>query len=360
MRKSIFFTIHSFAGLLSGLFILLMSLSGAALVFHEELDALQHPPVAVAENKTLLPVDSCYRSLQKKYPHAQVSSCNLAEDIHHPYVFSAYDSSFAEGKQTMQVFVHPQTAEILWVRGGSKDMRNNFMSWLTVFHNSFHLKKKGEWLLGFFAVVFVISLLTGVVLYRKNIASVLRFRKEMFRRANLHQLIGVYALLFNLMIGVTGYWMQRYVFKKSFYQTMQPYTPVIKPSPALFFNIDSALQGVKKQHPSFTGYIIYFAPTQSRKTAVYGSRLTNSFIHSKKFADVVYLDSVGGIAKTAFVNEIEPSSRYDIINAQIHYGRFCGWPVKALYSIFGLTGGLLSITGFLLWLRRGRTGRRSK
>jgi uncharacterized iron-regulated membrane protein len=151
----------------------------------------------------------------------------------------------------MQVFIHPQTAEVLQVRGGGKDMKHNFMSWLSVFHNSFHLKKKGEWLLGFFALVFVLSITTGIILYRKNIVSVLLFRKKMFRRANLHQLIGVYALLFNLVIGVSGYWMQRYVFKKQFYAAEQPYTPVIKPSSPLFFNIDSALIAAKKTVSGF-------------------------------------------------------------------------------------------------------------
>ncbi len=276
----------------------------------------------------------------------------MAENTNSPFIFSVYDSSFQQGAQTMQVFMHPQTGEILHLRGGGKDIAHNFMGWLSVFHNSFHLHKKGEWLLGVFAVVFMISITTGVVLYRKNIVSVLLFRKKIFRKANLHQLIGVYALLFNLMICLTGFWMQRYVFKKEFYASEQPYTPVIKPSLPLFFNVDSALQGVKKQYPAFTGYIIYFAPTIHRKTAVYGSQETNSFIHSKKFADVVFLDSVGGIARTAFVNQISSANRYDIINSQIHFGRYGGLPVKILYSLFGLTGGLLSVTGFLLWVRQ--------
>jgi uncharacterized iron-regulated membrane protein len=98
--------------------------------------------------------------------------------------------------------------------------------------------------------------------------------------------------------------------------------------------------------------VIYFAPTIHRKTAVYGSQSTNSFIHSKKFADVLFLDSVGGIAKTAFVNEIKPADRYDIINSQVHFGKYGGLPVKILYSVFGLSSGFLSITGFLLWLKR--------
>lgn len=354
MKKRLVLRIHSIAGLFSGLFIILMSISGSALVFHEELDTLQYPSIATYPNKPVLPVDSCYRGLQRQYPHAQVSSCELAKDNRHPFIFSIYDSAFTSGRQPVQVFVHPQTAEILQVRGGSKDIRHNFMAWLSMFHNSFHLEKKGEWLLGFFAVVFVISLCTGLILYRKHILAVLLFRKRMFTKPQLHQLIGVYALLFNLVIGVSGYWMQRYVFKKEFYQAQQPYTPIRKPSPALFFNTDSALAEAGKSHPTFTPYVIYFAPTQSRKTAVYGSRSTNSFIHNKKFADVLFLDSAGGIAKTAFVTEIKPSDRYDIINAQIHFGRFGGWPVKALYSLLGLTGGILSITGFILWRKRSR------
>jgi uncharacterized iron-regulated membrane protein len=351
MKKSFVLSLHSVAGLLSGLFILLMSLSGAVLVFHDELDSFQYPAI-ISNGKSMLPVDSCYRSLQKEFPYAQISSCSVAENDGRPFIFSVYDSSFQKGTQTMQVFIHPQTGKVLQLRGGGKDAGHNFMAWLFVFHNSFHLKKTGEWLLGFFAVVFVISITTGIILYRKNIIAVLLFRRKIFRAANLHQLIGVYALLFNLMIGITGLWMQRYVFKKEFYAAGQSYTPVIKPSHPLFFNIDSSLKQAHKQYPDFTAYVIYFASSPKRKTAVYGSQSTNSFIHNKKFADVIFLDSAGTVAKTAFVNTIEPANRYDIINAQLHYGRYGGLPVKILYSVFGLTGGLLSITGFLLWIKR--------
>lgn len=164
--------------------------------------------------------------------------------------------------------------------------------------------------------------------------------------------MGVYALLFNLMIAGTGFWMQRYVFKKEFYAEQKPYTPVFKPSGKLFFSLDSALQKTKQSHPDYTGYIIYFAQSKKSNTVLYGSQSSNSFIHSKKYADAIFLDSSGAIAKTAFVKEIPYENRRDIINAQIHYGRYGGWPVKILYSLFGLTGGLLSITGFAIWMKR--------
>jgi uncharacterized iron-regulated membrane protein len=352
MKRTIIFYIHSFTGLFSGLFILLMSLSGAALVFHEELDRLQYPDIVAEKGKPVLPVDSFYQQLQIRYPRAQVSNCSIVETVNDPFVITVYDSSYMNGARSMQVFFHPQTAAIIGTRGNSSDLTHNPMSWLSGFHNSFHLKKKGEWLLGFFAILFVISLLTGLVQYRRNIWPVLCFRRSAFRKSNLHQLIGVYALLFNLVIAITGFWMQRYVFKKEFYAAETPYTRTIKPSPPLFFGIDSALREVKKQHPLFDAYVIYFAQSMKGKTAVYGSQATNSFIHSKKFADAVFLDSAGNIAHTAFVNEIPGDNRYDIINSQIHFGRFGGWPVKLLYVVFGLSGAVLSITGSLLWWKR--------
>lgn len=356
MNKGFVFTIHSVAGLFSGVFILLMSLSGAALVFHDELDSLQYPAIAVQKGQPVLPVDSCYRSLQKQYPHAQVSNCSLAQNAGQPYIFTVYDDSYQKGTRSMQVFMHPQTAVILHTRGGGKDIQHNFMSWLSVFHNSFHLAKKGEWVLGFFGIVFLLSLSSGLILFRKKIVAVLLFKKEVFLKNNLHQLIGVYALLFNMMIAITGFWMQRYVFKKEFYAAENPYTPVIKPSSPLFFSIDSVFTKMETNLPGFTGYVIYFAQSRKGKTAVYGSRASNAFIHSKKFADVVFLDSSGTVTKTALVNEINPADRYDIINSQIHFGKYGGWPVKVLYSVFGLTSGLLSITGFMLWVRRKRIG----
>ena len=354
MKKSFVFYIHSVTGLVSGIFILIMSLSGAALVFHDELDKMQFP-VINNPAASILPVDGCYSSLQKQFPHAQISSCSLPDNAATPFLFTVYDSSYKNGTASMQVFMHPATGAVLSTRG-SKDIKNNFMSWVAVLHNSFHLGKIGEWLLGFFSLVFLLSIITGIIIYRKKILPVLLFKKEVFSKRNLHQIVGVYALLFNLMIGVTGYWMQRYVFKAAFYAT-DNYTPVLKTSPPLFFNFDSSYKNAQKQTPDFTGYVIYFAQSKKGKTAIYGSRKTNFFIHSKKYADVIFLDSTGSVAKTAFVNSIDADSRYDIINAQIHYGRYGGLPVKIIYSLLGLSGGLLSITGFLLWRKRRKLTR---
>jgi uncharacterized iron-regulated membrane protein len=346
VKNNFILQIHAVAGMVAGFFILLMSLSGAILVFHEEVDRLQTPAIENISNSSYS-VDKSYVALQQRYPRAQISNCELPYSLTRAIRFTIYDSSYKDGKAALNVFQNPQITAILKTSGSD----TGFISWLSKFHNSFHLGKTGEWLLGFFALIFLLSLITGLILFRKNIIAALLFRKTVFRKNNLHQIVGVYALLFNLMIAITGFWMQRYVFKKEFYAA-DNYTPVLKTSPALAFNFDSAYAAVKNAYPDFTAAVIYFAQSNSGKTAVYGSRSSNGYIHSKKFADAIFLDSTGGIAKTRFVNEISAGDRYDIINSQLHMGRFGGLGIKIIYFVFGLSGGLLSITGFLLWLRR--------
>ncbi|MFZ1305480.1 MAG: PepSY-associated TM helix domain-containing protein, partial [Ferruginibacter sp.] len=219
MIKKIVLYIHTTAGLLSGLFVLLMSLSGAALVYQDELDTARNSIFDPGAYR--ISVDSAYGVIQKVYPHAQISNCEIRSTGVSSFFIN--DSSYKKGEKAIEVFVHNQTGSIAGKRGAG----DSFVSWLSTFHNSFHLGKAGEWLLGFFALVFLLSLFTGFILFRKNILAVLLFRKTVFTRSNLHQLIGVYALLFNLMIAVTGFWMQRYVFKKEFYQSYN-YTPVLK------------------------------------------------------------------------------------------------------------------------------------
>ncbi|HQW83586.1 MAG TPA: PepSY-associated TM helix domain-containing protein [Ferruginibacter sp.] len=350
MNNGFLIKIHSYFGLIAGLFIFLMSISGAVLVFHSNLDTFQQPNVLL-NNGVYAGTDEYYVSIKKQFPKAQISNCVLPEKNDKPVSFIIYDSSYKNGAKALEVFLHPQTAKVLTTRGGSNDFRNNFMSWLSKFHNSFHAGKTGEWLLGLFAIVFLLSLITGIILFRRKIIAVLMFDKAVYNSKNLHQVIGVYALLFNLMIAVTGFWMQRYVFKKEFYAAYE-YQPILKASPPLNFKFDAAYAEIKKHYPDFTAHVIYFAQSNKGKTAVYGSRSRNAYIHSKKFADVIFLDSTGLISNTRFINEIDADDRYDIINSQIHMGNYGGLGIKIIYFLFGLSGSLLSITGFLMWYRK--------
>ncbi|MBK8608443.1 MAG: PepSY domain-containing protein, partial [Chitinophagaceae bacterium] len=144
------------------------------------------------------------------------------------------------------------------------NIRNNFMGWLAAFHNSFHLGKAGEWLLGFCGV-FLVSIITRSVSLQEDIAAVLLFQEEGVQKNNLHQVIDVYALMFNLLIAVTGFWMRRYVFKRIL--TIDNYEPVLKTSRPLPFSFDTAMQDWQKSTPILRPYSFCFAQKQCRQNS---------------------------------------------------------------------------------------------
>jgi uncharacterized iron-regulated membrane protein len=43
--------------------------------------------------------------------------------------------------------------------------------------------------------------------------------------------------------------------------------------------------------------------------------------------------------------------------APLHFGNYGGLPVKLAYAVLGLTPGLLSVSGFVLWRLRRRRAR---
>lgn len=352
MKKGLLHTIHSITGLIAGIFILILSVSGAILVFHDEIDSWQQPIVSsTPADSARADLNTLYACIQEKFPAAQISHAMLPSDMHPSVSFFIYDSSYKKGQKSLEVFLDPVTAAIIDQRGGANDPIHHSMAWMASLHDSFLLGKKGEWLLGFLGSCFLISLLTGCILYRKSIVAVLLSRPLPNKGNRLHQVIGVWTLCFNLLIGVSGLWMQRYVFQKDFY-TATTYVKQIKKSDALRYNVDTAFEKMAKKYPDFTAHIIYFPFQSSGKMAIYGSKERNAFIYSKDLTDLVLLDSAGNISTTRFVNEIPAADRRDIINAQLHFGRYGGWPVKIIYAILGLCTALLSITGFVLWRRR--------
>ena len=350
MTRGKLFTVHSIAGFICGVFILCMSCSGTLLLFHNEVDAWQQPKIGYAPEKDKLSFDQSYAMLQQHYPQAQISHCMLPDQQHPGYSFFINDSSLHKSK-AIGIIVDPYQGTLIEPSESRHPMINSLMDWMAGFHQNFHVGKAGEWILAVFSLIFLLTILSGLWLYRNHILPVLLFRRSVFQKNNWHQIIGVYALLFNLMFGITGVWMQRYVFKAGFYASNH-YQPVRKASPGLFFSMDSALANMQKQYPKFSPAVIYFAQTNRSTTAVYGSNAFNSFIHSKQYADMILLNPAGQVDHTGFVGELDAGSRYDIINAQVHYGQYGGLPIKIIYALFGISGALLSITGFLSWRRR--------
>ncbi|TBW27090.1 PepSY domain-containing protein [Gramella sp. KN1008] len=331
---------HSWFGLIAGLFFILMGISGSILIFHDELDKKifsEFQNEAFTEEPKL---DISTKLVQKKYPGwdtriKEWDNGQIIYDVRH-------------GQKRRYVFTDPETGMIL------KDLNANshFTAWLLKLHYSLHSGITGRISILVAGIVFLLSLITGTILYRKSIFKTLTFQVKI-RATNkrnfysgLHRYVGSWALIFNMVIVLTGIILAYSVAKAGLNPRKEYNGPLIDTS------IEAALNGIEKEIPQFQPTYIRLPLEKGAGIIVYGDFKTDFFLFSEFYNQVKIDETKGNILSINRIASADFLTRLNSVVMPLHYAEFGGLPVKILYALVGLTGPFLSITGFILWWRR--------
>jgi len=210
--------IHLWLGLLSGLVVLIVSVTGCIFVFQKEITGARHPEryfVSPGDHNQAL--DSLCQTAQAGLGAAHPLSYIVAyRDPRHTWEFMAFRENdtaltiFGGIEYYQSVFLDPHTGKVT----GSRDYKYDFFSIVKYLHWSLLLNTPyGQPIVAGSTVIFVILLVTGLVLWwPKKWTKATRDRslkikwKASFRRVNydLHNVPGFYSLIPALLIAVTG------------------------------------------------------------------------------------------------------------------------------------------------------------
>lgn len=359
------FRLHSWLGLLTGIFLILLGLSGSVLVFRTELDQyfnrnlLHVSPVTNTATDQVL--KRCYENITSRYPNLDgIAWVNPDAGPTDAYNFRIY---FNDGRLFTYdlglISFDPHTGAILR-EGPSSEFTPSFIEWLFQFHFSFQLGIPGAALTAVFGITMLLSLITGAVVYRKMLWKVICFKIKINRKnwrtisSDLHRIVGVWSLLLNAVIFFTGFWMNLFAFKAKTWENEQVATrrtTLITISPDRMFK--QALSGMPDLQPTYV-----YLPTQpTRKFEVRGYSARQWKIWGS--SNSVKIDQqTGELLSINRFSDKPLAERLEATFFPLHVGNFGGIPVKVLYVITGLAPGLLSVTGFLLWWRGVRKPRR--
>ncbi|HEV7379592.1 MAG TPA: PepSY-associated TM helix domain-containing protein, partial [Dyadobacter sp.] len=357
------FKLHSWFGLVTGIFLILLGLSGSILVFRTELDSflnrdLLHVNAQNQKPESVLSV--CYETITNRYPNLDgIAWLNPDATPEEAYNFRIY---FNDTKlftyDLALISLDPYTGKILR-EGPASEFTPSFIEWLLQFHFSFQLGIPGAALTAVFGISMLISLLTGAVVYKKMIWKVLTFQISVNRKnwrtisSDLHRIIGVWSMVFNMLIFFTGFWLNMFAFKA---KTWQNELIPTKPNTVMTVSADDMYQKALQAFPELEPTYVYL-PTQSqRKFEVRG--YTDSQLKIWGSGNSVRIDQYNGeINQVNRLSEKRWSDQLESTFFPLHVGNFGGIAVKILYVIIGLTPGLLAVTGFLLWWRRAGNGK---
>jgi uncharacterized iron-regulated membrane protein len=295
LRKALF-QMHLWTGIALGLYVLMVSLTGSAIVFRNELyNALWPGPRTVAISGPLLTHDQLHDAALRAYPRYKVSwiwdTTRPKQPLNRP-IEVWLDRN---GHRKERLF-DPYTGEDL---GESRPYSIQFLAWLADLHIHLLAGERGRLVNGVAAICVVVLAITGTVVWWPGVPTWKRAlvidRASNWKRFNweLHSVIGFWMLPVVFVFGFVGV-----------------YAGIPRP-----FQV-----AVNKVAP----------------------------------LNVYRLDPEDAPVATGRFTRPKPSTGDQIIRwfSYLHFGNFGGWISKAVWVILGLAPGFLFVTGALMWWNR--------
>ncbi|HYM00883.1 MAG TPA: PepSY-associated TM helix domain-containing protein [Blastocatellia bacterium] len=354
--RKIILNIHLVAGLIAGVFLFLLGLSGSILVFENEIDhTLNSELTYVRPAAAPLSLSQLKVKLEQAYPGYTVygftmgSSNNLAWGA----VLATPDFKDEKG-----LAFNPYTGNVL----GTDEEQNRLINMVHQFHTHLLMRGVGSEIVGWASVFLLLLSIRGLILWWPR--KVFHFNRHSSERKflfELHNSIGIYSSAVLLIFSITGiaiYWenaasavLDRITGSHSQEQPARS-NPTAAGAKQLL-DPDQLVAIARQTVPNAP--VTWLQLSTGPRTPV---RITMKFPedHTPAGRTRILLDAYSGKVLQVVNSRTAPAA-YKIMklwNREIHTGDIFGWPTRVLACLFSLSPPLLTITGPLMWWTRRR------
>lgn len=346
--RSLWWHVHSWAGLKLSIFMTFILATGTLAVFAHELDWLVTPAMRVMpQAEAPASLGAVAAAAQAEVPGGRLQM--LIQPIDPWFATEVWIDD--GGDRIERVYVNPWTAEVTG-RGGWA----NIHRFLRQTHRHLMLPVNyGVPIVCSLSFLLLASLITGLVTYKKFWRGFLRkpHWSGGSRRltGDLHRLAGVWSLWFVALMVVTGFW---YLVEELGGQAPpHPEPPRLEagmPAP-VGADLDRLLATAQAAYPTLRIKEIRFPPEdRARGLAVVGQA---DAILVRQRSNSVWLDTnTGEVQLVARGEELNVHQRISEMADPLHFGTWGGFAAKLVWFLFGvlLTG--LSVTGVMIYSLR--------
>ncbi|NIT55408.1 MAG: hypothetical protein GWN00_03975 [Aliifodinibius sp.] len=355
MSKRFLLSIHKWLGLFAGIFILIMGLTGSIIVFDDEIEHfIHHDVIHQPDSNEPVSLDQAYKSIIEKHPNRDVRFTHIPEQANR-----AIEAEIRQPDNRRYLYIHPVNGKIL----RDLDSYNTFSYWMLKLHYTLHSGFWGEVIVLIAGFMFICSIITGFWFYRNALWRVLTFKiRPRFRdlkscSSELHRTLGIWSLIFNFIVALTGIVIISIIVMTN--AKKEGPDPMPDP-PAVETSIDALMVQAQQTYPGFDPSYIGMPRQPDGQITLYGHTNTDWSIHYK-FSNYVQFDPDTGTQTNSFFIKNQPVSTHLLsFTYPLHFGNWGGISIKILYCLFGLTPALLSITGFIIWQKRNKHKRKLK
>jgi uncharacterized iron-regulated membrane protein len=353
------FQVHLWTGIAVGLYVLLISLSGAALVFRIDLQRALHPDLlqprsAGAPSAPAAILDN----LAAAFPAYRIAGIDAPTTSRATWL--AYVS---RDKEFLTVLLDPVDAGVLGILP-----EKSFARTLQNLHFDLLAGNTGRVANGIGALLLLVLCVTGAVIWWQGVERWRRGLKANFAASGLrlnwelHGATGFWALLLLAMWAFTGLY---FAFPGQFRAAVNSVSPLS----VISVPRSGTSAATAKSWGELIGAAQRLQPQQhvARIVLPYGPRdafqvlfASTSPTPSGERLAPVYLDQYDATALTAPERRRSPGDVLLDWVGPLHTGNFGGLPVKLAWLVLGLAPAVLFVTGFISWWTRVVRPRRSQ
>jgi uncharacterized iron-regulated membrane protein len=353
--------VHKWTSLACTLFLLVICVTGLPLVFSDEIDGWlsDDPPYAALPPFTpMADLDVMVHAALRRYPGQAVRSVFIDDD--EPQVLV----TLAPTLKAAPEFDHAlrfdaRTGQFLKAFPPAAEAPSTFMDILFRLHTDLFARLPGQLFLAFVALLFVASVVSGVVLYgpfmkRLPFGTVRRARGPRLRWLDLHNLLGIATLVWAAVVGATGLMNELSVPLFDLWRVTAVRTLLAayhdKPAPKAFYPLQTVFDTVQSALPGQVLVSIEYPDPQLDSPHHYVVWTKGNTPLTSQLFTPALVDAEDG--RLTAVARLPWYLKLLEISRPLHFGDYGGLPFKFLWAGFDLATIVVLGSGLYLWLKK--------
>ncbi len=354
MKNKFIRPIHLILGLISGIVIFTVSITGCITSFQEEIRSVIYSELMEVESRSSkkLSLNVLSEIVKKENPTLKITNIRVKSSRNSSIEF-IFDND-------LSLYINPYNGKVL----GSLSKDSDFFGIALEIHRNLFLGEKGEFITKICVLVFLLMVISGIVLWwprnrviMKQKVSIMRNVNWQKRNYDLHTVLGFYASLVIIFTVLTGliwtydwaensmYWITNS--KKSKKIELESTQPSINTTT---YSIDGIYHHSKLTHKEHKECIISL-PNDEKGIVRLSYRYNDKgFFRTQN--NLFFDQYDGNLLKERLFSSLSTGDKLKMTNLNIHTGKVLGFFGQLLVFFASLICASLPITGFLIW--RGR------
>lgn len=357
--KSAFVWLHRWLGLVSGIVVFIVAITGCLHVFEEEWRELfqrKYFYVTPTNGGVRHSLEEIGVAARRAFPKEPFTQLRFRERADAAVIYTT--------RSGRAISMNPYTLEVI----GSRNMKHDFFEWILKMHRELRMGKTGKEIVRWNVLIFFLLCISGLIIWwpkqRRFLrrAITIKWKTRNWKRLNwdLHSVLGFWSLLVLLIISLTGlFWV--FDWAKGTVRLITQ-SPVVKEKKAQSqpngskktLSLEQAYAIARDSFPAGTQVFINSNARDSLAPLRVIFRYPSLLVRNQH---TVFLDQYSGrvIRKEEYTNY----TGYDKVaraNYDLHTGNlpYIGIGSKIIWFLASLFAASLPVTGVLMWIGKNK------